>query len=123
MGVTHQLSEDAVRTLHLLANDLDLLWVGSFALLKGALQAIGRVVDNGQRVLDLVGDLRMIRWLMDGHRWDMSEISTVPKLGLHSSGNSGGILSRREESITQACRQNSPEQPARPAKGKLVLAN
>jgi hypothetical protein len=50
---------------------------------------------HANHLLDLVGDLRMIRWLMD---WGIgSEISTVPKLGRHSSGNSGGILSRREQ--------------------------
>ena len=55
-GVAHQLSNDPVRPFDLFANDLNLLGDG-FALLDRALQREGRVIDDAQRILELVRDL------------------------------------------------------------------
>ena len=55
-GVAHQVSDDPIRALHLLADDLDLLG-DRLAFLDRALQGVGGIVDDRQWVLKLMGNL------------------------------------------------------------------
>ena len=56
LGVAHQLGDEPVGLFDLLPDDLDLLGDG-LALLDGLLERVGGGVDDGERILELVGDL------------------------------------------------------------------
>src|SRR6266849_6590800 len=58
LRVAHDFGDDAVGALDLLADDLNLLQAGVFAFLERALNGVSGVVDDAQRILYLVGDLR-----------------------------------------------------------------
>src|SRR5712691_1522761 len=58
LRVAHDFGDDAVGALDLFADDLNLLQAGVFAFEERALNGIGGVVDDAQRILYLVGDLR-----------------------------------------------------------------
>ena len=58
LRIAHDLRDDPIRMLDLLLDNSNLLGRDRFALLERPLQREGRVVDNGQRVLDLVRKLR-----------------------------------------------------------------
>src|SRR6266581_6969089 len=55
LSVAHDLGDDPIGALDLLFDDFD-LFGGRFALGKRALQGIGGIIDDGQRVLELVGE-------------------------------------------------------------------
>ena len=58
LRVAHQLGDGLVGALDLLPDNFDLLGVHRLALLEGALDGVGGVVDDAERILDLVGNLR-----------------------------------------------------------------
>ena len=57
LRVAHDLRDDPVGALDFLLDDLDLLGRLRFAFFEGALQGERGVVDDGQRILDLVREL------------------------------------------------------------------
>ena len=57
LGIAHQFGDDLVGPLHLLANDLDLFIHRRVPFLQRAVKTEGGIVDDSQRVLDLMSDL------------------------------------------------------------------
>src|SRR5712692_11251319 len=58
LRVAHDFGDDAIGAIDLLADDLNLLQAGVFAFEERALNGVSGVVDDAQRILYLVGDLR-----------------------------------------------------------------